>query len=313
MKRAMLFLVSMLIVFSLTCCGQKAVVEDNTTEIIISKDFGNEQVLRKTTSFEENDSVLDVMKENFEIETAYGGGFVNSINGLKSGFTGVGSKQKLDWFYYVNGTLAQIGADDYRLKQNDIVIWDYHDWNSGTYISSIIGAYPNNFLCDYDGSVLKTEILYDTEFKNESRKLAEFLKKKGLKDLELVSLQSGGADNENVNTVFICCYDSLSKISHAEEILNNSRRAGIFFRFNHYLMALNTKGEAIRQYEKGAVIASIGKGYGAQTGSIWLVTGNDKDCIKRATRILYEEPEKISGRFSVIVTGDEVIGIPVKD
>ena len=77
--------------------------------------------------------------------------------------------------------------------------------------------------------------------------------------------------------------------------------------------ALNEKGEVSCEYEKGAVITSICKGVPTEAGSIWLIAGNDVNSIKRAVKILYEEPEKITGKFSVIVESDEVINIPVKD
>jgi len=199
MKKAISFLLILITIFSLIGCSEKPVSDDGKVNIIISKDFGDQELFNKVIDFQPDKSVMEIMDENLEIETAYGGGFINSINGLKSGFTGTKNKQKQDWFYYINGMLAQVGSDDYYPRPGDVVIWDYHDWSSSTYISSIIGAYPGNFVIGCRNNVLKTEIYYSEDYKNESAKLAEFLKDTGLKDLDLVSLDKNELENEEIN------------------------------------------------------------------------------------------------------------------
>ena len=55
----------------------------------------------------ESDTVLRVLDRNADIETRYGGGFVQSIDGLAGGTSG---GRRSDWFFYVNGIESPIGV-----------------------------------------------------------------------------------------------------------------------------------------------------------------------------------------------------------
>jgi hypothetical protein len=315
MKKGTMFLLSIMTILMFTGCKANSVLENKkvnvneAVQIIVSKDFGNETVFDKNIPFEEDTSIMDIMQENFDIETAYGGGFVNAINGIKSGFTGAKEKRKRDWFYYVNGILSQVGAGDFYLKPDDVVIWDYHDWSNNMYMSSIIGAYPKNFICDDEDAVEKTEIRYDKTYENESKKLAVFLKDRGLTNLQLANLDGKDIANEKVNTIMIGTWDEMVKIDYIKELYENRKKVGLFFNMDNDIKALTFMGEVTKEYDKAAVIASIVKGYGS-TGTLWLVTGNDENCIKRAVKLLYEKPEELRGKFAAIVTEQEILNIP---
>ncbi|SHK22688.1 DUF4430 domain-containing protein [Tepidibacter formicigenes] len=311
MKKVFIFFIAIILTFSLIGCSDTSVSGNENINLIVSKDFGNEQIYDEELGFKKDTSVMEVMEENLEIETAYGGGFISSINGIKSGFTGSKNKKKLDWFYYVNGNLAQVGADDYYLNPGDSVIWDYHDWSNEMYISSIIGAYPKNFTNGYEGNILKAEIRYSKEFKEDSEKLLEFLKEKGLEHSEQKKLDEKDIENEEVNTIVIGKWDEVSKISYISDIYN-SKNNGMFFKIENKVKALNYNKEISKEYEKAAVIVAIPKGYG--TGSnLWIITGNDEQSIKDAVAILYKTPEKIKGMFSAVISGNRVINIPTKN
>jgi len=47
------------------------------------------------------------------------GFFIEEINGVKNDPAGA------NWFYYVDGKLAPVGASSYKLKNNDLVEWKY--------------------------------------------------------------------------------------------------------------------------------------------------------------------------------------------
>jgi hypothetical protein len=301
-----------MILFTCIRCDQQATVEEGNVNVILSRGFGNKGLAEKSVKYSEDLSVMEVMEENFNVETAYGGGFINGIDGLKSGFTGVKDKTKMDWFYYVNGILAQVGADDYYLNANDSVIWDYHDWSNNIYVSSIIGAYPLNFTNGHEGNVLNTEILHTKDYKKESEELSTFLKNKGLENIAVKNLENEGLDDVKRNTIVIGTWNDINKIDYLKDIYENGDKTGLFFKIDKNIKALNNKGHMVNEYEKGSIITSITKEYGLPA-TIWLVTGNDEESIKRAVKVLYENPEKIKGKFSLIVTEDEMINIPIKN
>ena len=60
-----------------------------------------------------------------DITTRYGGGFVQSIDGLAGGERG---GRRYDWFFYVNGIESPVGAAEVRVHGGDRIWWDYRDW-----------------------------------------------------------------------------------------------------------------------------------------------------------------------------------------
>ena len=62
------------------------------------------------------------------VTTRYGGGFVESIDGLS------GTSARRDWFYYVNGVEAPQGAATTAVHQGDRIWWDLHDWSATDFV-----------------------------------------------------------------------------------------------------------------------------------------------------------------------------------
>ncbi|MBY6035652.1 DUF4430 domain-containing protein [Fictibacillus nanhaiensis] len=89
----------------------------------ITKDNGNEKVTEKKVDITEETTVMDVMKNNFEIKTQYDDSFISSIDGV------AGNEQdKTSWFFSVNGEEAMKGAKDITLKPGDSVEFDFHKY-----------------------------------------------------------------------------------------------------------------------------------------------------------------------------------------
>lgn len=82
--------------------------------------------VKYNTNYIENMSVYDSMNQlknegkiNFVEKNYTGmGKFISEINGTR----GNGSK---NWIYYVNGTEAQVGVSNYKIKARDIISWKY--------------------------------------------------------------------------------------------------------------------------------------------------------------------------------------------
>jgi len=310
-KKILFIFLSVITILAFVGCAKESSLENGHIKIVISKNFGKEQLHNDIVAVKESTNVMEIMKENYEIETAYGGSFVNAIDGLKSGFTGNKEKKsKIDWFYYINGILTHVGAEDYYLKSGDTVIWDYHDWSSSMYLSSIIGAYPSNFINGYEGNILKTEILSTDGYKTERKELFSFLKSRGLKYLEEASLYGREVEDDGVNSIVIGDFKELIENNYIKTIYEDGTRAGLFFKIGDNIKILDYQGNVSKEFKKGAVITSVLKNYGA-LGTLWIIMGNDDDSIKKAVSILYKSPEKIEGKFSVVVTGEEIINIPI--
>ena len=90
--------------------------------VTISKDKGEELISEKDIPIKKGDILLDVMRENFELEEAEGG-FITSIDGIEQDVDkGIG------WMYFVNGEMAMVGAAELELSPGDKVNFDLQPW-----------------------------------------------------------------------------------------------------------------------------------------------------------------------------------------
>ena len=76
--------------------------------LTVTRDFGAEPLLAPVSDgVTEADTVMRVLERNADIETRYGGGFVQAIDGLEAEEGGDGGPS--DWFFYVNGVESTVG------------------------------------------------------------------------------------------------------------------------------------------------------------------------------------------------------------
>lgn len=302
MKKTLLLVIVLIFMTSTIGCSKD--LETEESNIILSRDFGYKKVYDQNLNFTKGTTVMELMKNNLDVQIE--NGFIDSINGIKSKYS---EENKLGWFYYINGNLAQVGPKNYYLNSGDDVLWDYHTWENEIYISSIIGSYPKNFTNGYDGKKLKTQLVYSQEFKKDTDKLYNYLKDNGVENLVKKDINNGYDDDEKINTVLILTWSDLSKIDNIMDIYND-KNGELFFKVDDKVKGLDCCKNVIKEFEKASVIASLPKGY-SSLSNIWIVTGNNEEMIKKALNILYENPEKIKGTFSAIVTDTEVVNIPV--
>ncbi len=110
--------------------------------LIVSQHFGTTVMLDETVPWKQGLAAMTLLAERARIDTEYGGGFVSGINGVKSTFGGASSAQAADWFYWVDGIMAGVGAADYRLHGGDTVWWDFHQWAHAMSIPATLSAFP---------------------------------------------------------------------------------------------------------------------------------------------------------------------------
>ena len=112
--------------------------------LTVTQDFGAASVLDQPDPHRAGEeTVMRLLERNAQVSTRYGGGFVQSIDGLSGGH---GGGRPIDWFFYVNGIEASQGAADTRVHDGDRIWWDRHDWSAAIHIPAVVGAYPEPFL-----------------------------------------------------------------------------------------------------------------------------------------------------------------------
>lgn len=127
---------------ALVGCGSSAAT-GTPAVIAVTHNFGMAKVgLAEFKELPKGPTVMRLLQRSFPVKTTYGGRFVQSIKGVASQ-TGPAR----DWFFYVNGLQAEVGAADVRVAPGDYVQWDYHRWDVDAQ-AAMVGAFPQPFKRD---------------------------------------------------------------------------------------------------------------------------------------------------------------------
>jgi Domain of unknown function (DUF4430) len=120
-----------------------------TATLTITRDYGARRLATASeTDPASSETVLRLLDRNAQITTRYGGGFVQSIDGL--GGTAAGDR-RFDWFFYVNGIESPVGATQATVHGGDRVWWDYRDWSAAMRVPAVVGSFPEPFLHGFQG------------------------------------------------------------------------------------------------------------------------------------------------------------------
>ena len=106
-----------------------------------------------------------------ELETNYGGRYVDSIDGVSSDFDG-----QSDWFFLVNGIEPDIGGAEIKVGDGDIVWWDFRSWiDSAAHPAAVVGAFPRPFHRGWKGAVRPVEVVAPAPLGDLAAELELFL------------------------------------------------------------------------------------------------------------------------------------------
>ena len=124
--------------------------------VTVTRDFGTREVgTGSADTLRGGETVMRQLQRGFEVDTRYGGGFVQAINGVAGGRRG---GRPVDWFFYVNGIEASEGAAARELEPGDDVWWDHHDWGATMRVPAVVGAFPEPFVSGLGGKKFAVRI-----------------------------------------------------------------------------------------------------------------------------------------------------------
>jgi hypothetical protein len=124
-------------------CGEEAAGEGQA-RLWITRDRGAEVVM--DTTVPAGISALEALRRKAEVETRYGGRFVQAVNGIEGDLA-----RQRDWFWFVNGYEGDRSAADYDLHDGDVLWWDHRSWAGEMRQPVVVGAFPEPFLHGYEG------------------------------------------------------------------------------------------------------------------------------------------------------------------
>ena len=281
-------------------------------KLLITRDFGQEILLQELAALESGWTIMDLLQAKCSVKTRYGGGFIDSINGIKSSTGGIKGGMQ-DWFYYVNGICPDVGGLDYPLHAGEMIWWDYHAWQGGVSNSAVIGSFPEPFLHGYNSQLRPTTIVCSAEILEAGRRLEKSLKAHGVSKIQVVEMKEAVFDNPNGPTLVLGEWDSLQAIDHLNKLNQAYQRNGMGIHLNpNSIELLNFQGQVVKSLDGSAgVIAATGSGLG-DSCPLWLVSGTDSSGFQQALELLIKGPGALAGKYSLAISGEEIIPLPVK-
>ena len=285
--------------------------ENFSVEIHVSRNYHNEVILSDVVQVQKGENIVDLLKSTLEIKTSYSGQFIESINDLKSTFNQENS-EKNDWFYYVNGILSPFGAAEYYLHPNDIIRWDYHNWETDRVSTAIIADFPEPFVHGFHGKIRSTIIVYNPVFYNESYALKQYLTKEGV-EVELRK-SNGLTNNERTNNNLIII-DNVQN-QYIKDINLDTRQIGIFIEYkDEKIFTYNQADEIDNTYESAGFIYATQNIYNSKgnwngENVIWVISGVKNDDVKESLDIILHKKELLRDKTSLIIYNDTIKKVP---
>ncbi|MGX7348942.1 DUF4430 domain-containing protein [Dolosicoccus paucivorans] len=95
---------------------ETSIEKAQTIDVIIQLKIKDAPDQQKEVRVEEGATALDALKKAYEVKES--DGFVTEIDGYSNDET-----TQTYWMYEVNGTMAEVGANDYLLNNHDTMTW----------------------------------------------------------------------------------------------------------------------------------------------------------------------------------------------
>ena len=146
-------------------CGFGAGEEEGTATLWVTRDRGAEVLL--DVEVDAGQSLMRALSSKVELETRYGGRYIQSIDGLAGSLD-----DRRDWFWFVNGYEGDRSAAAYRLRDGDVAWLDYRGWEREGEARVVVGAFPEPFVHGYSGETRAAVVRFEGSRERAAR-LAE--------------------------------------------------------------------------------------------------------------------------------------------
>lgn len=259
-----------------------------TTTLNVTRDFGAVAVEPTTlVAATPGLTVMRQLEQTAEVETTYGGRFVNSINGLKGG----GGN---DWLFFVDGVESDKAATEWRLSGGEVVQWDFHAWQGVKTGDAIVGAFPRPL----ESAGAKLECLPAESDGCTAAKTA----------LGAASVETNSAAADAVK-VYVGEWSQLKGKPGVPDLTAPAADNGAFASVSgdgKSIVVINDQGLPAQRLEAGAGLIAASR---VGTKVTWIVTGVDQSGVKGAAEAL--TVDALKNKFAVAIDPDGRIALPV--
>jgi Domain of unknown function (DUF4430) len=276
-----------------------------TATLTVTRDYGSKTVLEATDQDPpSSETVIRFLDDEADITTRYGGGFVQSIDGLAGGASS-------DWFFYVNGTESPVGAAEVHVKSGDRIWWDYRNWSAAMSVPAVVGSWPEPFA---QASVEKPKPVrvvclgVRPPCETVSHRLADA----GVSP----QVERGGSATDAAGStvrVLVGPWNRVGRDPAVDSLRGGPGGTGVFAIFkgpihgDWHLIGLDQGAEPSRDFGAGSgLVAALGRSGDPAT---WIVTGSGAQAVRRGAAAL--NSRHLRNRYAVAATGHGVIPLPI--
>jgi hypothetical protein len=273
-------------------------------QLVVTRDFGA-RVLRQAVAPKARgqETAMSLLVRNDHVTTRYGGGFVQSIDGLSGGQQ---AGRPVDWFYYVNGVEASQGAAATTVHRGDHIWWDWHDWSQTARVPAVVGSFPEPFLNGLGGKRLPVRVECATVASYACHAVTVRLGALGI-PAAIAAMGSGGGPA--TLRVLVGPWAAVGGDPVARSIGHGPRASGVYARFaadGRTLTLLDPAGRSVRALASGAgLIAATRQG---EDAPVWVLTGTDAAGVALAARAF--EQATLQDRFAVALVPAGALAVP---
>ena len=274
--------------------------------LTVTRDFGRRVLVEKRVEEVPGDeTVMRFLQRSADVDAGYGGRFVNAIDGLRSG-----SRQgrRRDWFYYVNGIEADVGAAEREVFGGDRVWWDYRDWSVAMRVPAVVGSFPEPFLNGAEGKRFPVRIDCAPDAADLCDEVSERLEAAGI---EPSTTALGTQSGDELLRVVVGPWEQVRRDSATNLLENGPRESGVFARVGrgsagYEIALLDETGRVVRTLGAGAGIVAATRFEDQQP--TWTVSGTDDAGVQRAARLL--DVRTLRNRYAVAAGRSGPVALP---
>jgi hypothetical protein len=285
-------------------CGIGAGPGTKDASVEVTGNFGSQSIGSATEQHVAGSQTqMSLLQKHFKVATRDGGGFVTSINGHKG-------RGHDDWFYYVNGILAPMGAALTDVYKGDHVWWDLHDWTASNGVPAVVGSFPEPFTNGIGGHEFPTVL----DCANDTTKACDIVSS----ELHKYGIKAGfqglgtGAGSDSLAIVVGTWHEIQGTIA-AELVGAGPKTSGVYAQFvgprGQALELDNPKGDVTRTLHGGTgMIAAAEQQQAGQP--TWLVTGDSRAAVTAAARKM--TVADLHNHYAVVINHGHVIPVPLQ-
>ncbi len=236
----------------------------------MTSDFGHERIgTVRVEKVREDETVMRLLRSKFDVGTRYGGRFVQSIEGR----SGKGAGGRADWFYFVNGIEASVGAAEYELSPGDVVQWDFRSWAATMRVPAIVGAFPEPFRHGLEGKRYPVRVECGDESSRPCKLVKDRLESLGAAP---TGASLGTSGTRHIIRVVVAPWRRAKIVSAFTGLRSGPEESGVYARLpegDRELDLLDAAGHVARRAPAGTgLVAAFAP---SEQEIVWLVTGLD--------------------------------------